>query len=154
MELLKSVSPSLITIIGIIIGWYLKDKSEKLRIQKENLTEKKRENYLKILNPLIRVLVGVKNKGESDKAIKDLRSFDYNKIAFELMLFGSDSVVSAYNDYFQYIYQNVDGLNPKITFSLLGKILLEIRKDLGNSKTKLKELDMLRFMIKDIDKIN
>ena len=35
--------------------------------------------------------------------------------------------------------------------SLLGKIVLEIRKDLGNNKTRLSEFDMLRFLITDID---
>lgn len=35
---------------------------------------------------------------------------------------------------------------------LWGKLLLEIRKSLGNKKTKLDEFDMLRAMIKDIEK--
>jgi len=34
---------------------------------------------------------------------------------------------------------------------LWGALLIEIRKSLGNKKTKLKEVDMLRGMIKDID---
>ena len=33
-------------------------------------------------------------------------------------------------------------------------VVLEIKKDLGNTKTFLKDYDMLRFMIIDIDKIN
>ncbi len=35
----------------------------------------------------------------------------------------------------------------------LGKVILEIRKDLGNKQTTLTEFDMLRFLITDIDKL-
>ena len=33
----------------------------------------------------------------------------------------------------------------------LGKFLLEIRKSVGNKKSKLKNIDMLRSMLKDLD---
>jgi len=36
--------------------------------------------------------------------------------------------------------------------SLWGILLLEIRKSLGDKNTKLEKYDMLRAMIKDIDK--
>ena len=36
---------------------------------------------------------------------------------------------------------------------LWGRLLLEIRKDVGNKHTKLNELDMLRWLITDIDKL-
>src|SRR5690606_26483827 len=132
----------------------LKDKSEKLKLQREQLIEEKRQNYEKILEPIIRLFVGTKgNKQELEKAMKQVQSFDYKKTAFQLMLFGSDSVVSAYNDYFQYLYKNENNLDPYVMLKALGKVVLEIRKDLGNDKTALKEYDMLRFMITDIDKL-
>ena len=43
--------------------------------------------------------------------------------------------------------------DPEKMMRLWGKLLLEIRKSLGNKKTKLNELDMLRAMIKDMSKI-
>jgi hypothetical protein len=33
----------------------------------------------------------------------------------------------------------------------IGKLILAVRKDLGYPKTKLKEKDMISFIIKDID---
>jgi hypothetical protein len=36
---------------------------------------------------------------------------------------------------------------------LWGQLLLEIRKDVGNKKTGLNELDMLRWLISDIEKL-
>ena len=41
--------------------------------------------------------------------------------------------------------------NADTTLSFGGFGLIAIRKDLGNDKTQLKEIDMLRGQIKDID---
>jgi len=87
-----------------------------------------------------------------EKAIKQIQSYEYKKSSFQLMLFGSDNVITAYNNLFQYLYKNESNLNPTESIKALGKVILEIRKDLGNDKTILKEFDMLRFMITDIDK--
>ena len=35
----------------------------------------------------------------------------------------------------------------------MGKLLLEIRKNLGNKRIELNEMDMLKEMIKDRDKL-
>lgn len=43
--------------------------------------------------------------------------------------------------------------DPKETMRLWGRLILEIRRSLGNKKTKLDDLDMLRAMIKDIDNL-
>lgn len=43
--------------------------------------------------------------------------------------------------------------DPKEMMRLWGSLLLEIRRNLGNKKTKLNEFDMLRAMIKDIDNL-
>lgn len=153
MEFVEKILPTLLVVAAGFITWFLKDKSEKLKFQREKLIEEKRLNYEKILEPIIRVLAGVKNKVEMDKALKQIQSFDYKKSAFQLMLFGSDNVVNAYNDYFQYLYKNESNLDPKNMLNALGKVILEIRKDLGNDKTALKEYDMLRFMITDIEKM-
>jgi len=77
----------------------------------------------------------------------------YRKTAFNLNLFGSDEVVKAYNALMQHTYEaeSTEKQDPKEMMRLWGMLLLEIRKSLGNKKTKLDELDMLRAMIKDID---
>lgn len=78
------------------------------------------------------------------------------KTAFDLNLFGSDEVVLAYNNFMKLIYpyesETTEKREPKMIL-LWGKLLLEIRKSLGNKKTKLDELDMLRAMITDIDRL-
>ncbi len=150
MELLEKLAPTILVIAAGFVTWFLKDKSEKLRLQREKLIEEKRGNYEKILEPIIRSFSGINNASEMQKAIKQVQSYDYKKSAFQLMLFGSDNVVKAYNDYFQYLYNNENNMKAEEMLKQLGKVILEIRKDLGNKKTMLKELDMLRFIIKDL----
>lgn len=155
MEFIEKILPTVLVVATGLLTWFLKDKSEKLKLQREKLLEEKRLNYENILEPIIRLFVGTKgDKKETEKAMKQILSFDYKKTSFQLMLFGSDSVVQAYNDYLQYMYKNEDNLNASVTLKLLGKVLLEIRKDLGNPTTDLEELDMLRFMITDIDELS
>lgn len=153
MSWIQNILPTFLVVSTGLLTWFLKDKSEKLKLQREKLIEEKRSNYEKILEPIIRVFVGAKNDVEMAKAIKQIQSYDYKKSAFQLMLFGSDKVVNAYNDYFQYLYKNESNLDPYEMLNALGKVILEIRKDLGNDNTVLKEYDMLRFMITDIEKI-
>src|SRR5690606_1313175 len=153
MDFLENILPTLLVVSTGLITWYLKDKSEKLKLQREKLIEEKRRNYEKILEPIIRLFAGTKgNKQELQKAMKQVQSCEYKESAFQLMLFGSDNVVNAYNDYFQFLYKNGDNLDPFEMLRCLGKVILEIRRDLGNDKTALKEIDMLRFIITDIDK--
>ena len=154
MEWLQNIIPTLLVVTTGLITWFLKDKSEKLKYQREKLIEEKRQNYEKILEPIIRSLAGSKNKAEMAKAIKQIKSFEYKKTAFQLMLFGSDSAVDAYNEFFQFLYQNESDMKPHEMLNSLGKVILEIRKDLGNDKTALREYDMLRFVITDIDQLN
>lgn len=70
-------------------------------------------------------------------------------------LFGSDEVVCAYNNLMKHSYDvEVTGnKDPKEMMSLWGTLLLEIRKSLGNKDTKLNKFDMLRAMVKDIDRL-
>ena len=153
MEFVQNILPTLLVVLAGFITWYLKDKSEKLKLQREKLVEEKRKNYEQILEPIIRLFAGTKgNEKELQRAMKQVQSFEYKKTAFQLMLFGSDNAVNAYNDYFQFLYKNEGNLDPHEMLKSLGKVILEIRRDLGNEKTALKEFDMLRFMITDIDK--
>ncbi|QSE99197.1 hypothetical protein [Fulvivirga lutea] len=153
MDWIQNILPTLLVVSTGLLTWFLKDKSEKLKLQREKLIEEKRLNYEKILEPIIRVFSGAKNKSEMAKAVKQIQSHEYRKSAFQLMLFGSDGVVNAYNNFFQYLYNNESNLDPYKMLHALGNVVLEIRKDLGNNSTALKEYDMLRFMITDIDRV-
>lgn len=91
-------------IIGGIITWIIKSKIDELKIIQENIRNQQIEIYSAILEPIIRIFSSKKNKAEYDKAIKQIISFDYKKTSFNLILFGSDNVIKAYNDFMHYIY--------------------------------------------------
>jgi hypothetical protein len=153
---LQVISP-LVMVLGGIIGWLVRSHTEEQRSTREKLNEKRRKAYLEILGPYIRIFADLKGKGPT-QALNEVKSYDYRKTAFELALFGSDDVVRAYNIFMQQTYKAEAVENKELRarelMRLWGKLLLEIRKDVGNKKTKLDEFDMLRGMINDIDKLN
>ena len=99
------------------------------------------------------ILIG--NKQIPTQAIKQITSYKYKKTAFDLNLFGSDEVVRAFNALMKQAYEaeSPEKQDPKEMMRTYGNLILEIRKSLGNKKTKLKEFDMLRAMINDIDNL-
>jgi len=152
MEWLQILGPSLLTILGGIIAWIIKSKAEELQATEKKLRDERRKIYEQILEPYIQLFSDLKN---TEKAMEKIVSFDYKKTSFDLYLFGSDSVVKAYNQLMQYVFKNEDlkTQNPRTYMTLWANFLLEIRKSLGNKRTKLSDIDMLKGWIKDIDKI-
>lgn len=153
MNWLQILGPSLLMILGGIITWFIKSRVEELRATEEKLRDQRRKIYLEILDPYIRLFAELKIKGSPVQAVRKITSYEYRKTAFNLNLFGSDDVVRAYNALMQHTYEaeSTGEQNPKEMMRLWGALLLEIRKSLGNKKTKLHDVDMLRGMIKDID---
>ena len=146
----------LVMVLGGIIGWIIRSKIEESRTIRVKLNEERRKTYSEILGPFIRSFADLKGKGPN-QAINEFKSYDYKKKVFDLNLFGSDKVIRAYNNLMQYAYKLEAGGSqkpqPKEMLHLWGTLLLEIRKSLGNKKTKLNEFDMLRGMISDIEKL-
>ncbi len=156
MEYIKILAAPVLMIIGGIITWIIKTKIEELKAIQEKLQKQQLETYSEILDPIIRLFSIVSgDEKDNQAAIKKIQSFDYRKTAFDLNLFGSDNVVIAYSNFMQYIYkmESQKEKKPIEMLNYLGKVMLEIRKSLGNKKTKLNEIDMLRFLIKDIDEL-
>jgi len=138
-------------IIGGIISWAIKSRSEELRVVKEKLREERRNIYEEILEPYFHLFTDPIGQGQIE-AIKKVTSYEYKKIAFKLNLFGSDKVIKSYNNLIQSITpKSPNQYNPKKALRLLGTFLFEIRKSLGNKRSKLSNIDMLKGIIKDID---
>jgi len=163
MDWTKEVLPALILLvaagIGSAIGWFLRSRVEESRVIRAKLNEERRRTYSDALTPFVSVLASTKAKDGASKAVaqmmRDLPELQRNRV--DLVLFGSDDVVRAHNACWQYAY-SVDageGMEQRgVNYMLLwGRLLLEIRKDVGNKHTKLDELDMLRWLITDIDKL-
>jgi hypothetical protein len=152
MNLLNALAPTLLMIVGGIITWLLKSRVEELRAAEENLRENRTKSYWDILEPYITLFSDTSETGRTN-VIKTVTSPQYRHTAFQLCLLGSDNVVRAYNRMLQHVYEaeRTKHQDAKELMRLWGALLLEIRRSLGNKRTELEKVDMLRGMIKDID---
>ncbi|OAA19508.1 hypothetical protein [Kosmotoga sp. DU53] len=154
LEIVRVLGPSILVIIGGAVGWFIKARIEEIKNIQEKLREERRKLYVEILSPYIKIF---SNPDNVNQAIKEINSVNYRKISFKFNFVGSDEVIRSLNSLMQYIYNVESGKEEQDhikLFTLWGKLLLEIRKDLVNKRTKLNEFDMLKSMIKDIDELN
>ena len=151
--ILTALGAPLLVFIGGLVSWFLKTRKEELQAIEERALERRIETYNTILNPLIVMFASKTNQKEKDKAVEEIGSVSYRKAAFNLMTFGSDDLVNSYNEMMQSFFKNEAESNPKQTMKKFANFLLSIRKDVYNKNTKLKEWDMLKFMITDIEKL-
>lgn len=147
-------------LVGAIVGfavWYFQSRIDEIRRAREGLNDDRRKVYADLLEPFVRIFAGVKNPKENQKALQQLLSVDYKRTAFEFSLIGSDDVVKSFNNMMQHLYSTDPSEggtpDPGGLLRLWGEFLLEIRKDVGDPKTKLTSTDMLRGQIRDIDKL-
>ena len=91
-----------------------------------------------------------KFKGKTKEEIVNglILSKEYHNKMFEMSLIAPDPVVKAFNEYYQFIYSH-SGENERV-LGLWAKIMLEIRKSMGNSNTSLHYFEMLEWKINDI----
>lgn len=153
-QIIISLIAILAPIGSLFIGAFLQKKRDQFRLQLEALADKKRDNYLEIIMPLLKILINADNQRALELSTKDILSENYRLTIVELELYGSDGVVRSFNNLFQYIYQQNNWKeDPVVILPFLGKILLEVRKELGNKKTRLDEYQMLECLIRDIRKV-
>lgn len=151
--LLAALSPILIT-IGGIISWFMKSRLEGLREIEARAIEKRIKTYETIIEPFILMLNSRGNKKDETRASTLIVSLEYKKAAFNLVTFGSDQMVRAFNKMMQHFYKNNqenDSNFANNTMRHLCDFLLTIRKDLYNPKTKLKRSEAIQWLIKDYE---
>lgn len=151
------VAPVLAGLVGMGV-WFIQSRIDRLHRAKERLVDERRKIYLDTLEPIVRTLAGIKDPKEFAKAQKQIVSFDYKRTALEFNLIGSDEVVRSFNQLMQHFYQaGSDGVQggeqgAREMLRLWGRLILAIRKNVGEPATKLDEIDMLEAQISDIRK--
>jgi hypothetical protein len=147
-------------LVGALVGfgvWYFQSRLEALRREQERLHDDRRKVYADVLEPFVRIFAGIRNPKENQKALKHMLSVEYKRTAFEFSLIGADDVVKSFNALMQYVYsldaEAEEKPDPTELIRLWGAFLLEIRRNVGDPKTKLLPVDMLRSQITDIDTI-
>ncbi len=135
MDWIQILAPAGLFILGGIVTWIVRSRIEESRAIRVKLNEERRKTYSEVLGPYIRIIADLKGKGPN-QAINEIKSYEYRKTSFDLALFGSDNVVRAYNTWLQYGYKSEANENieqrGEMYMKLWGKLLLEIRKDVGN----------------------
>lgn len=150
-NILVTILQIIIPLVTLIIGIYFQKQRDKLLIEQETFFQKKRENYFKVIEPIVLMISNASNKKEQEKVTQKILTNDYRKEVLALSLYGNDSVVQSFNNLFQFIYNEIKlKENPTLLIPLLGKILVEMRKELGNKDTVLDKFEILEFLIKDI----
>ncbi len=119
------------------IGWlYKHEKEKRLQVEKQ-LSERKYDVYIRLLTVFFDILKQVK-KGQNTNAQKLIdKMIDIKK---ELIIFGSDGVLQSF-----FFWEKA--ADTKENLMALADLVIEVRKDMGNEKTKIKTLDFLKSLV-------
>ena len=169
-------TPILLAILGGL-GWFLQNKITKSQARQEaqalrirELEDRLREDRITTYNALLEPFFFLftseaafaqdpkyKNKNKNDIAMARMLSVEYRQIGFKLSLLAGDAVVRAYNSLMQFFYHIETDPRPmdeKTThwISLMGTLLLEIRKSMGNETSDLDRWEMIEWFMTDARK--
>jgi hypothetical protein len=162
-----SVSTPVLVLALTALGWRLRRRLERRMELEDRLREDRIDTYNDILEPFTLLLMSEaawqsdpKNKGKDRNQIatRQMLSVEYRRKAFKMSLVGADAVVKAYNDLMQFFFRRGDGAPmateevAKEMMSLLGTLLLEIRRSVGNEATELDNRQMLEWFMTDARK--
>jgi hypothetical protein len=162
-----AVATPILVLVLTAIGWTIRSRLERRFDLEDKLREDRIATYNKILEPYIILFMtdaawqaDSKNKGKNKYQVAErkLRSLEYRQEGFRLSLVGSDEVVKAYNNLMQYFFQRGENAaqptegDLKKMLSLMGTLLLEIRRSMGNEATALNNWEMLEWFLTDARK--
>lgn len=143
--IVATVGTILVSVISVTVGKYY----ERKRSIEQELREKKIPMYNRFVEFFINFMMSEKLTGKQ-MGEKDALAF-FNKFTQEIMVWGSDEVVSLWSSY-RRIFINPD--NGETSYNNLfefEKLLLAIRKDTGHKNKGLKRGDLLGLFVNDID---
>jgi hypothetical protein len=141
---LAALSPVL---AAIIIGLFnrLQQQRERLVNAEAQVSEKRRAAYLAILEPMFAAMRAViAGEPQPDQQALVIQLFDAQK---ELILFGSDEVMKAYQSW------QKDARGGVMDFEKLGALLVAVRREWGHPETTVTPDDVLRPFITDYDQM-
>jgi len=121
---------AIIAAIALLMGYLIQRKNElKLKI-----AERKRAAYTEFLKKFTETAVKIMH----DKKINEIDSDRQRILARnQLLLYANDGVIKAYDNWIKYTDENTERHGDNTDVELFGKLLLEIRKDILEGKTKL-----------------
>lgn len=170
-------TPILLLFLGGI-GWLIQNRIQSSKAKEEiqtariaELEGKLREDRISIYNALLEPFFLIftadaafaqdpkfKNKNKNELAFAKMLSVEYRQIGFKLSLIANDSVVRAYNQLMQFFYHTESderSIEVKTShwIALMGTLLLEIRKSMGNEGSSLDQWEMIEWFMLDAHKM-
>lgn len=142
ISVFAALSPILLVVLGGI-GWLYRHEKERREAVERQLSDRKYKAYITLLDIFFGIMKDI--KASKTKTIdQDLinRMIDASK---DLLIYGSDDVVRTYQ---KWIDIAREGKSPLGQF---GEIVISVRQDMGNSKTKVTSEDVLRLFIADYE---
>ncbi len=147
-----------VVLLGILglVSWTIKRQIDELKAAEESLRQDRMLIYQQVLKPIIMLFTKTSNKNKDQitkKATEIMGSTEYREFAFNMVLIGSDEVVRSYNKMMKVSVKSTldKSVTPIDLLNSLGEFLLAIRKSVGNKTTLIKPLEMISWMISDLD---
>ena len=169
LDYLNSISSILTPILLMVltaVGWQVRRRFDRKLELEDKLREDRLTIYNHILEPFIILFMSDeawkhdkqnRGKNKNEIALEKMLSLEYRTYSFKISLFGSDSVVSSFNELMQHIYSYEENSgfseeDKKRLMSLFGNFLLQIRRSMCNESSRLDRWQMLELLIKDVRK--
>jgi hypothetical protein len=142
VSVLAVLSPMLVVLLGFVV-WLYQHERERRESVEDQVSEHKYKAYIELLEIFFGLLKSVKADKKIRQAKLTERMIDASK---DLMVYGSDEVVSIYQQWIQDAREGKPG-----GLSIFGELVVAIRRDMGHGKTKITSDQILRQLITDYD---
>lgn len=152
----------LVAVITGVVSWVVRGRVEDWQKVRDLLRKEQRERYAQILNPYVQAFA---TPGRTQEVAAIIKSAEYRKEVFDFALVADDAVINAYLTMMRRAKEvkSVPTASGKSStppkpeeiemLRSFGVVLLNLRKSVGNRKTRLSPEDMLRVVgVNDVDK--
>lgn len=147
LKVIALIMTPLLGVIATILAVLLKTERTR-RFQTENLIRVKQDNiYKQFMKFYTDIANSMNNPSQLQKVLNKMQE-QYMDFATATVLYGSDEIVRAFIDMKKKSQLKID---DKTRLRSLGELFLQMRKDLGQTKTKLKRREILSIFVKDVE---
>jgi len=153
----KNLIAALISVAAAFVGSLITLAFTHWSKSREELLNRKREMYDKLLRPYIALFHEMLAEKQNVPPLTQCKVGEIAELSFILPMYVPDKIFRA----FQQVQQKANKLQSdseiekaKVLteyYLALGNLVLEVRKDLGYKRTSLKGTDIIRNVIHDID---
>jgi hypothetical protein len=138
----QNVGAIALTALLAAVGWLYRHERERRMEVERQLSERKYDAYIQLLNVFFDTFKASRGGRRPQGADLLNRMVDANK---DLMLYGSEEVVRLYHAWL------LEMRTGTVHLAGLGELMVAIRRDMGNRKTRVTSEDVLRQLITDYD---